>query len=880
MTQIKTIIAIFPGRFQPFHKDHFTKYKWAVQQFGAKNTFIGTSNVVTPPNSPLSFKEKKAIINHYGIKNVVQIKDPYKAVEIVSKFDPKTTAAVFILGAKDAARLGGPFFRKWTGKADVGYRDGAYILLAPQLASDELSGTMVRKALSSKLSPEKKKQEFKKIFGWYDQSIFNLLVKKFEITESTIKESTGADGLTGQTVDANWLAPGKELHIRRGKGMDGWKQVEFPTADNPFDKDSTEIRIRTDTITNAPDMLDKLYAELQKAVPLGALSEAITIPIEIGDEILTGKFKNKKIIVKTIGKNEKGDLTINGSPILRVRITKKEVEEMIDEIVNGPSEIKEGLVDHAESEVKRAGLLDKDADYGGMIGKAVLELMDTFSKQGHSGFSAQWVRELFNKLSNYETLTPLTNESDEWNDVSEMLDKPFWQNKRNPAVFSIDGGKTMYHVDGKTIKNGIVEGIRLFQSKKKLFEGKDYVVCEICKKKLKRIHSFHLNTHNLSISEYLNKFPCALLLCENTRKLYSENNSMNDKQSIEKIKATKLEKYGDENYCNPNKIKETCQLKYNSETYLSSDDARQKIKETNLKKFGAETPSKNIDVRKKISDRVKELYELGLKERKTWKNPEKEYATKVERGLITPIHLKSMRDQYYQKVKDITQESYTEYFYEIPNAKTRSREFHLDHKISKHYGFTNNIPPEVIGHYCNLEILPHSVNESKATTNSITLPQLLVDIKNSKSPLNLISEGGGFGHVSHPFEEWDLTFNDLKTLIEGGLSGELSKHTTVLEKCIEGDSIVTLESAGETKISDVVDKNIDDNILAFNEETQKNEFLPIQNKFNNGIHDEWLKIELEDGRTICATPNHKFYIEGIGYIRADQLSVNDDLKII
>jgi hypothetical protein len=109
-----------------------------------------------------------------------------------------------------------------------------------------------------------------------------------------------------------------------------------------------------------------------------------------------------------------------------------------------------------------------------MIGKAVLELMKTFANQGHSGFSAAWARELFNKLSKYETLTPLTNNPDEWMDVNDICPGKageMWQNKRNPAIFSKDGGKTMYHVDGKTIKDGIVEGIRLFKNKHILQEG-------------------------------------------------------------------------------------------------------------------------------------------------------------------------------------------------------------------------------------------------------------------------------------------------------------------------------------------------------------------------------------------------------------------------
>ncbi len=50
------------------------------------------------------------------------------------------------------------------------------------------------------------------------------------------------------------------------------------------------------------------------------INEDITIPINIGDTILGGKFKNKKIVVKTIDMNEKGEVTINGKPLMRFRI--------------------------------------------------------------------------------------------------------------------------------------------------------------------------------------------------------------------------------------------------------------------------------------------------------------------------------------------------------------------------------------------------------------------------------------------------------------------------------------------------------------------------------------------------------------------------------
>ena len=51
-----------------------------------------------------------------------------------------------------------------------------------------------------------------------------------------------------------------------------------------------------------------------------AFKEDINIPIKVGDVVKGGKFKNKSIKVKKIGKNEKGDITINDKPLLKVRI--------------------------------------------------------------------------------------------------------------------------------------------------------------------------------------------------------------------------------------------------------------------------------------------------------------------------------------------------------------------------------------------------------------------------------------------------------------------------------------------------------------------------------------------------------------------------------
>ena len=56
---------------------------------------------------------------------------------------------------------------------------------------------------------------------------------------------------------------------------------------------------------------------------LKTFNEMIKVPIKVGDTILGGRFKNKKVVVKKIGKNDKGDITINGKPLLKYRIIKE-----------------------------------------------------------------------------------------------------------------------------------------------------------------------------------------------------------------------------------------------------------------------------------------------------------------------------------------------------------------------------------------------------------------------------------------------------------------------------------------------------------------------------------------------------------------------------
>lgn len=106
------------------------------------------------------------------------------------------------------------------------------------------------------------------------------------------------------------------------------------------------------------------------------------------------------------------------------------------------------LIDHAKRELHFAELDSKDSDYDGMIANSVIELINVFAKQGHSGYSAMLTLRVFNEIAKFKPLTPLTGEDSEWINVSENL----WQNVRHSSVFKDENGNA-WDIDGKILIN-------------------------------------------------------------------------------------------------------------------------------------------------------------------------------------------------------------------------------------------------------------------------------------------------------------------------------------------------------------------------------------------------------------------------------------------
>lgn len=99
------------------------------------------------------------------------------------------------------------------------------------------------------------------------------------------------------------------------------------------------------------------------------------------------------------------------------------------------------LIEHAQNEFSILGW-PGDCEMQQAICRDLLELLQAFSDQGHSGFSASYLLNLFDKLARFQTISPLTGNDDEWRCIGDNM----YQNKRDTEVFK--EGKEAYWTHG------------------------------------------------------------------------------------------------------------------------------------------------------------------------------------------------------------------------------------------------------------------------------------------------------------------------------------------------------------------------------------------------------------------------------------------------
>jgi len=392
-SSVKTLIVVYPGRFQPMGQHHAAVYKKLASKFGKSNTFVVTSDIVKLPKSPLNFKEKYSVMKQHGVSNVIQVKNPYQAQELTSRYNPETTALLFAVGEKDMKenprfkigfkKNGDPsYFQNYEdNKSNLEpFTKHGYLVVAPHVnipipGFGEMSGTTLRKVLATSDA-----ETFKDVMGFFDPTIFNMLQTKFsqlknEMIESFLIESSVAGSKAMVDDGPRYYYGNQATYKKKTAAMAnrlGYEVVNYIIKDNPIELHNTDFPngppltvsyfptgVKGGESAGTDYMRDykgspayKIWKKYIKRIAqnvgykfldfLGAdmsiesskdetlspttLKEDFNVPINIGDTVMMGKFKNKKVLVKTIQWSQKGDLLINGKSAARFRIPPKEDE--------------------------------------------------------------------------------------------------------------------------------------------------------------------------------------------------------------------------------------------------------------------------------------------------------------------------------------------------------------------------------------------------------------------------------------------------------------------------------------------------------------------------------------------------------------------------
>ena len=184
-------IVVYGGRFQPFHLDHFNRYTKLVQEFGKDSVYIATQNKIEV-NSPLSFEEKKYIINRLfpeiPSNRIVFSKKPYNPLEILNNFQPNKNILIVCLGMKDKNRINHDEFLSDRGyfelytevKTHLPFESKAYIYLLDN--EYKISATEIRNILKNDNDGiNLKKKKIEQIYdGRFDEDVFDLLSLKIK----------------------------------------------------------------------------------------------------------------------------------------------------------------------------------------------------------------------------------------------------------------------------------------------------------------------------------------------------------------------------------------------------------------------------------------------------------------------------------------------------------------------------------------------------------------------------------------------------------------------------------------------------------------------------------------------------------------------------
>lgn len=215
------ILAIYPGRFHPFHKGHAASFKQLASKFGLDNTYLAISAKQEQPKSPFSARERAKMAETLGIPtdHIIVVANPYSAKEYIDKFeplgyDPEHTALIFGVSKKDmegdpemgippdprfsfAAKKDGSasYLQPWTGKEPIQPMSKHGYIMSTNVAEFPIAGKTMRDASAIRSAyagadTKTKMRILTDLYGDKAEKMKQIFDNNLQITESAASTSS------------------------------------------------------------------------------------------------------------------------------------------------------------------------------------------------------------------------------------------------------------------------------------------------------------------------------------------------------------------------------------------------------------------------------------------------------------------------------------------------------------------------------------------------------------------------------------------------------------------------------------------------------------------------------------------------------------------
>lgn len=182
-------VAVFPGRFQPFHRGHAMVFEYLQHEFGS-HAYVTTSNRIGP-NSPFTFDEKRMLAAAAGVDPdcVVYTREPYRPRELLAHYRANTDHVVMALSAKDQERFkftSTSYFQPWYSNINMQpFSTHAYIMSVPTMdfaaGGEQLRSATAIRNFYAIANDHQRCQIIRDLYGHCSPKIKNLFDRKLAI---------------------------------------------------------------------------------------------------------------------------------------------------------------------------------------------------------------------------------------------------------------------------------------------------------------------------------------------------------------------------------------------------------------------------------------------------------------------------------------------------------------------------------------------------------------------------------------------------------------------------------------------------------------------------------------------------------------------------